>query len=217
MNNVLFRIWLKFYSRIPIHPDRSQCPRHGCTVNKDTPGDHLMICNRASLVGSVNVTKKHDRQTRLLFEDLSKAGRKRIYEPRQREGNNTRPDIRALGRGGGDDLVDVTIVHIFGSTSSRQRTVASYSSLTRHAYARKMAKHKHLLDNQLGGRVVPILMNVAGGWEHRFHAFARTLVRETSARPEANANYHTALFFQRHAIRLICSGMQSLAHETLPD
>eukprot|EP00171_Calliarthron_tuberculosum_P021696 IDg21696t1 len=53
------------------------------------------------------------------------AARNPVVEPKKREDQNTRADIRAIRRAGGDDIIDVPIVDPFVSTAARERTISS--------------------------------------------------------------------------------------------
>ena len=172
-----------------------------------------MVCAHSSLVGSANVTTRRNRQVRLFAEELSKAGRTPVIERKQRESETSRPDIRALDRGGGDDLFDVTIVHPFRGTDRIRQTMRDPLSIPRHAYNEKLKKHNHLLKDQLGGSIAPIVLTTCGGWEPRSHEYAICLLKETSQRSDTCKRRHTALFFQRHSIRLIGSIAEALTHD----
>lgn len=214
IKNHRFRTWLKFYARLPLwNNNETFCPRPRCQQLSDTLGDHLLSCRFSSLVGSTNPTSRHDRQVRLLAEDLKAAARNPVVEPKEREVEEPRPDIRALGRGGGYDVIDVTVCHTFGSPSAQARTIASYSLLTRSASKPKETRHEPLLELQTGGRIVLIVFNIAGDWEPRSYEFARALISEMRSRSDSNRAQATALFFQRHAIRLIISNMHTLTHD----
>ena len=214
VNNHRFKAWMRYYTQTPFrNRGVATCPRPGCAKELDLFGDHLLICPHSSLVGSANVTTRHNRQVRLLAEELSKAARNPVIEPKQREDQSTRPDIKATGKGGGDDLIDISIVHPFSAQTTRDRTIADPFTTTRYAYNAKLRKHRQLLDAQTGGSIVPIVLSACGGWEPRSHEYARNLVRETSTRADTEARYYTALFFQRHAIRLICSNATALTHD----
>ena len=56
-------------------------------------------------MGSASPTFRHDRQKRLLLDDLKSAARNPIMEPAQDCTQNSRPDIRANGHAGGDDII----------------------------------------------------------------------------------------------------------------
>eukprot|EP00171_Calliarthron_tuberculosum_P021745 IDg21745t1 len=214
--NNQFRAWLRFYCRIPIrNPGEATCTRPGCSAPLDLHGDHLLVCPHSSLVGSANVTTRHNRQVRLLADDLRSAARNPVIEPRQREGENTRADIRATGRAGGDDIIDVSIVHPFVSEITQKRTLGNPGTIVHSAYNKKVTKHTPLLRNQTGGSIVPIIFAVSGGWDPRSHEYAHTIVRETSSRTDWNRSAYTALFFQRHAIRLLASNAAALTHDPI--
>ncbi len=122
--NHLFRMWLKFYTRTPIINRTAQtCPRPKFSTVLDHFGDHLLICQFSSSVGDANRTSRHNRQVRLFAEDLGRAARTLVIEPKQYLGEQSRPDIRALSRGGGDDIIDIAIFHTFSSPSAGERTL----------------------------------------------------------------------------------------------
>ena len=209
-----FRAWLKFYCRIPIrNKGDATCPHPKCTKSLDLYGDHLLVCSHAPIVGKASRTVRHDRQVRLLAEDLSKAARSPVIEPKQRDGDHSRPDIRSIGHSGGDDIIDVSITHPFLTPITCTRTISRPETLLNVAFNKKVTKHTPLLREQTGGRVIPIIFSVAGGWEKRSYEYAKNLARETSARADINSAFYTRLFFQRHSIRLIASNAKALLHE----
>lgn len=213
VSNRAFRVWLKFYCRLRIPAEiDGEFPRPHCTKTVDALGDHLVTCRRAATTGAAHPTSRHNRQVRLLAQDLHLAARCPIVEPLQQELEGSRPDIRALGRNGGDDLIDVSIVHPFCSPSLCTRTIANPASWLGSAYSNKVTRHTPLLSLQTGGAVVPIIMSVSCGWYPRSHEYMRTLARENCARADTPSPFYTALFFQRHAIRLIASVADSLMH-----
>eukprot|EP00171_Calliarthron_tuberculosum_P017336 IDg17336t1 len=57
------------------------------------------------------------------------AARNPVVEPEQREDQSTWADIRAIGRAGGDDIIDVSIVHPFVSEAAWERTIANTDAM----------------------------------------------------------------------------------------
>ena len=212
--NSHFRTWLKFYFRMPIRNRGSAtCSRGACSKELDMYGDHSLMCNYASLTGRATRNLRHDRQVQLLADDLRRACRSPRIEPKEQHIAHTRPDIRAIGRDGGDDIIDVSMAHTFGSESMCKRTISNPTTILRSRYEAKMRKHTPLLQNQTGGRIVPIIFAVSGGREPRSYEYVRTLVRELNAREGANRREHTAQFFHKHAIRLLVSNMDALTYD----
>lgn len=110
-----YRVWFRFYCRIPLVEPDTVCPRLGCTEKMDVHGDHLLHCaNGLRNCGSPR-TWRHDSQVRLVASDLRRATRTPIVEPRTVGTHMERPDIKALGREGGTDYLDVTISHPLSS------------------------------------------------------------------------------------------------------
>eukprot|EP00171_Calliarthron_tuberculosum_P020644 IDg20644t1 len=143
------------------------------------------------------------------------AARSPIIEPKQGEDQNTRADIRAIGRAGGDDIIDVSITHPFVSPTACKRTIAKPGAMVCSTYNKKVVMHTPLLRNQTGGSIVPIIFAVSGGWEPRLYEYAQTIVRETSARSDWNWSAHNAIFIQRHAMRLLASNATALTHDPI--
>lgn len=213
VSNRAFRAWLKFYCRLRIRAEvEGTCPRRRCNAVMDQCGDHLLTCRRAATVGAAHRTSRHNRQVRLLAQDLQLAARFPVVEPYQRAEEHSRPDIRALGRHGGNDLIDVAIVHPFCSPSLITRTTNNPVSWLGSQYKNKIERHTPLLRLQTGGAVVPIILSATGGWHPRSHEYMLTLARENNARADTHSPFYTALFFQRHAIRLLASVADSLTH-----
>ncbi len=214
VDNLSFRTWLKFYNGLPIYnrTDRN-CPRPGCKAKIDIHGDHVLVCSHAPFMGSASPTHRHDRQVRLLFDDLRRAARSPVLEPRQDDSQESRADIRAIGRGGGDDIIDIAIAHPFASEATANRTIRNPTTTLRSRRTEKLIRHKPLLAQQTGGEIVPIIYAISGGWEQRSYEYVRTIARETSPRTDCCPIAHMSTFFQRHAIRLLASSMHALTVE----
>ncbi len=157
-------MWIKFYTFTPITVRTEQIfPRPRCSNILEEFGDRLLTCRCSSVVGSANLTTRHNRQVKLLADDLTHASRTPTIEPKQHINEYVRLGIRAIGRRGGDDIIARAIVHIFPSPSARTRTLTGYSSLLRSKYQSKVTKHTPLLSQQTGGSIVPIIFAASGG------------------------------------------------------
>ncbi len=148
-----------------------------------------------------------------MYEDLRKAARDPVLEPSYLGEQHSRPDLVAVGNGGGDDLIDISVVHPLISQRSTTRTISLPSTMLRQTYRAKEEQHKQALNLQLGGAIVPIVFSATGAWEPRSHAYMRTLAMETSARGDNASSVHIAIFFQRYAMRLLTGSMEALITE----
>lgn len=72
------------------------------------------------------------------------------------------------------------------------------------------ATENNYLRSQMGDAIVPIIFATTGSWEPRSYAWDNTLIRETSATADTPAPLYEAVFFQRHAIRLLVSTAAAL-------
>ena len=72
----------------------------------------------------------------------------------------SRPDIRALGAHGSKDLIDVTLTHPLTDFATR----STPETFLRSNAAIKRAKHADYAKSMHGGRVVPFVVIVTGGW-----------------------------------------------------
>lgn len=104
-----FRMWLKYYCRVPLFIPDTVCPRKGCSAVIDTHGDHLIQCGYGFAFDSCPRTRRHNAQVMLVVMALKKAARNPIVEP-PAPGRPSRPDIASLGTAGGSDFIDVTFV-----------------------------------------------------------------------------------------------------------
>ena len=96
-----------------------------------------------------------------------------------------RPDIRALGRTGGTDLIDVTICHPLSQARIRD-AVQNPLSVLKAALAGKVSRYGGMVQED-GGRVnvLPVKLFTLGGW---------------------HPDVHLALCSAATAIAAICSG-----------
>lgn len=82
-------------------------------------------------MGSASMTTRHNRLTRLISEDLRKAARDSVIEPTYFREKLSRPDVVAIGSGGGDELIDVSVIHPIYSLITIKRTIATPSIMLR--------------------------------------------------------------------------------------
>ena len=81
---------------------------------------------------------------KLLARDLAKAARHPVVEERPVGRLRERPDIRALGRGGGTELFDVTISHPLSQARIRD-VVENPSDLLKAAWTAKVSRYASML------------------------------------------------------------------------
>ena len=199
IRDTAFRMWFGFYARA-LKSFGSQCIRHTCTSPLDLYGDHLLICNKGTASSGSPRNRRHDRAVRLLSQLLRQAHRAPIIEPRNwseimtandsndtrtddteaepiRRTTTSRPDIRALGMSGGEDLIDVTFTHCLTEHAVRTLTPRRLLELR---YGQKLRQHEDLGRRMTGGRIIPIVFAVTGGWHPESRAYVQRLVSAVS-------------------------------------
>lgn len=130
INHAAFTTWFGYYCRAPKRIGDTR-PRRHCSQRLDEMGDHLLACG-SGLYHSISPrVRRHDQLVRQVAGLLTRAHRSPIVEPRSHDiqhnctelnstaapelalaaQTNSRPDIRALGASGGEDLLDISVHH----------------------------------------------------------------------------------------------------------
>ena len=214
MSNETMQTWLRYFCGAQVCLRDAQCPMPHCRDRLDVHGDHLLACRFRCPAGRSLRTLRHDRQARLLLQDLKAAMRHPVYEPRMLSGEKTRADILALGEHGEDDLIDICCPHPWaGSLRNRannRRATRSVKAYLERAYRFKLSKHEEL-GRKRAARIVPIVFCATGGTHADTRDYLVSVADEIAARTGTARSMARAIMLQRHAARLITSNARALS------
>ena len=119
---------------------------------------------------------------KLSARDLAKAARHPIVEERPVERTRERPDIRALGRGGGMELFDVTICQPLSQARIRD-VVESPLNLLKATWTAKDSRYGSMLQAAgTGFNVLPVPLSTLGGWHPDAHRALCSVASTIAAR-----------------------------------
>lgn len=205
-----FRVWLKFYCRIPIIPENTTCPRRKCTAPLDRYGDHLLFCQSGLQFNACPRNWRHDCQVRLIATELCKAARRPMVEPHH-EQHCSRPDIKAMGTAGGTDYLDVTIAHPLSSAQRITSLINNPSGLLVNACTAKLRIHAEFIRRAgTSSRLLPVALTTLGGWHHTAHRFLQTVADDHASRSCLSRGFARATLFRRHAAMLVRDNVRCL-------
>ena len=164
----------------------------------DIYGDHLLYCERGS-----RRIRRHDAQVRISAGDLAKATRHPIVEERPLGRHRDRPDIRALGRTGGTDLIDVTVCNPLSQARIRD-AVQNPLNILKAAWAGKVSRYAAMV-HQAGRSVqlLPAPISKLGGWHPDAHRALCSVATTIAARGMSTLSCAKGILFQRHAVLLV--------------
>ena len=129
-----FKVWLQYCCQVQLFQPGTRCRRPRCAAVMATYGDHLLYCERGP-----HRIWRHDAQVKLLARELANAARHSVVDERPKGCHGDRPDIRALGRGGGTELFNHTICHPL--SQARIRDVSENPmNLIKAAWATKVSR-----------------------------------------------------------------------------
>ena len=210
IHDIAFRMWFTFFARSPIQPGR-KCPRRGCQHSLDTFGDHLLVCKHGTHHNLAPRIRRHDQLVRVLHGLLVKAQRTPVIEPRDRQSStHSRPDIRALGISGGEDLLDVAVTHPLYNTQMNNLP----TNELREQASNKRRQHSNYAKLIHGAVVRPIVFAVTGGWLPESAEYVDNLAKSISRANNAGHAQTTSITFQQFAATLITTNVRCLIENT---
>ena len=213
ITNDAMQTWLRYYCGAQVCEVGARCPMLRCTACLDAHGDHLLACRYRCESGRSLRTLRHDRQARLLLQDLRAAMRHPVYEPRMMSGEKSRADILAIGDNGQDDLIDICCPHPWaGSLENRKNTrraTRSVKSYIERAHRFKLSKHAEL-GRKRAARIVPIVLCVTGGMHSDTRSYLLSVADEIAARAGISRGLARSTLLHRHAARLVTSNARAL-------
>ena len=214
IDNDAMKTWLRYYCGAQVCARDARCPMPRCAARLDEHGDHLLVCRYRSPAGRSLRTLRHDRQARLLLQDLRAAMRHPVYEPRMMLGEKTRADILALGEHGQDDLIDICCPHPWAGDirnwRNTRRATRSVKTYLERAHRFKRDKHADL-GKKRAARIVPVVMCVTGGAHADTRSYLISVADEIAARTGTPRGTARTIMLQRHAARMITSNSRALA------
>ena len=200
IHHTAFTSWFGYYARAPKQIGGA-CPRRHCKQQIDKYGDHLLACGSGLHHSLSPRVRRHDQLVRQLAALLQRAHRSPIVEPRCNRvtTTNSRPDIRALGTSGGEDLIDVSVHHVLAPSQ-----VHSFpASLLRDKYERKIEHHAAFAATIPGAIIQPITMCTTGGWHPDSYLYISRLAASIAARTGTSSTECTAITRRQFAAKLI--------------
>ena len=208
--NAAFILWFRFYARIPLHTEGSECPRAQCSAPLDRFGDHLLHCLHGNLRRN-----RHNRLRDLLAFDLNKAAKQPRTEPVLNTAAQSIPDIIALGEAGGSDLYDIAVVNPL--TPCRvQHTVTNPTKFLKESRSVKKRQHAALLEELgAGNRLVPVPYLATGGWDEESDNLFRRIAEAAANRTGRNFASYFRETVSRHAALLVRANYDCLMDEVL--
>ena len=208
-----FRIWLKFWCRLPLFKEGQRCHRQGCRAKHDVFGDHLLACTHAvSPVKRAHDCGVHDALVRLTTAELSRAKRRPVPEYRDVANGRSRPDIRCLGVAGGTDFLELSITHPLGNAQSRKLATNSPASVLALVENKKFEQHREVvMDPSSDTNVVVFAMTSVGGYCEAMRDYLKDLYRDRAPEEGNSATWETRAGFQRFAVRLLEGNVQCLS------
>ena len=210
-----FRVWFAFYCRRPLL-NRAKAIQHSirsnCSKSMDMYGDHLLYYNTASRACNAPVARRHDQLTRLLAEDLAAAARLPRVEPRTYEQlERSRLDKVVLGAHGGEDILDLAIVHHWGTRRYQDRASAHNTfAMLNTLHTNKRRHRREYARRRPGSRVIPIIVSNAGGWHNSSQKSLLKLAAEIARRNMLPPDLVRAQMMHRFATRLVASNARCL-------
>ena len=206
-----FRVWLKFWCRLPLFKNGQRCHRHGCRACVDPFGDHLLACTHPVSRGNTPMSWRHDALVRLATAELSRAKRRPVPEYRDAASGRSRPDIRCLGVAGGTDFLELTITHPLGSAQSRKLATRSPGAVLKSIETVKREQHKEALQQASSStHLVVFAMTSMGGYSPEMRQYLKDLYRDRAPDEGNSAAWETLAGFQRFAVRLLQGNVMCL-------
>ncbi len=146
--------------------------------------------------------RRHDQILRYIASVMKQACRTPIIGPRTDHNSNSnlnsRPDIRALGIAGGEDLLDVVISHPMQASANTPHT----AKLLNHRYTPKFRQHATYAATIPGSFIRPIAIASTKGWHPESYAYMLNAANSISDRDRGPSSDTSALIFSRIATQL---------------
>ena len=206
-----FRMWFRYWCRVPLFNPDDQCPRTGCSKKLDAYGDHLLGCTHGLGPGNRPLTWRHDAIARLLFSDLKSAKRRPILERRDRMNGKSRPDIHCLGECGASDYIEVSVRHPLPGNA---RTQAAYTKrpigILDQVVADKRKQHAQILEKDPDSELLVVGLTSLGGWTKTARQYVKEIAKNSASRAMDEPYYVTRTSFSRYAARIISGNVHCM-------
>ena len=206
-----FRVWFRFWCRVPMFHPEDKCPRSGCGRNLDVHGDHLLGCTHSIAPRNAPIVWRHDSMTRLMVSDLRSAKRRPALERRDPSTGKSRPDIQCLGESGGKDYIELSIRHpLLGNDMSRKAYTKAPKRVLDQIVADKTKQHSQLFEQDPGANLTIAALTTLGGWNERSRQYIKDAVKSSASRQMDGFDYSILTTFSRYAARLISANVHCL-------
>jgi len=160
-----FRVWFRYWCRLPLFGRNTTCPRENCNEVMDVYGDHLLSCTHAAGPSNTPHRWRHDSLLRNMTATLQRAGRLPEPERRHKKTANSRPDIKCMGEEGCTDYLELTFTNPLSNDRTLKAAVNDPYAIVRKADRAKCAQHQEVLDDcTVGSQLIIVVITVLGGW-----------------------------------------------------
>ncbi len=211
-----FRIWFKYWCRVPLFNPGDSCPRSRCNHKLDPYGDHLLGCVRSVAKGNTPLIWRHDALTRLLCSDLAVAKRRPVLERRDAVTGNSRPDIQCLGTAGGVEFVELSIMNPLPGRAKTANCLLERPGQVLENLAREKTKqHAEVVGKIPDSTLVVVPLTTLGGWRDSARKYVKEVIKSSASRLMNEHQFAFLTAFGRYAARMVSANVHCLTEGTM--
>ena len=126
-----------------------------------------------------------------------------VVEPGPFGRHKERPDITALGRHGGPDMLDITFCHPRSPDRVRDGMENAINMFKKAWDEKRRRFGRVLLESATAVKLFPMPRSALGGWHPDSDRAMRSIAVKTASRTLNSLEYAIQTLFQRHAAHLV--------------